>query len=295
MLSKLIPLAVVGVCVAVTQVVAYFTSDRNNFNMNYVAIYTIGLQWLVYIHAGGFFGNERTEKYYDLTGCLTYLTTLGLNYFLNASNFGVRQIYLSTLIGIWTVRLGSFLFMRIHNNNGVDSRFTEIKACLCRFFMTWTLQGVWVFLTILPLLVISQQKIDQPALNYIDYIGIGLWSFGFIFEVVADQQKSNFRKNPENKDKFISTGLWSISRHPNYFGEIVVWIGVSVSAFSGVQTWSVFVSPVFIALLLIFVSGIPMLERKADTVYGNDEKYQQYKKGTPTLVPFIGRRGDAMF
>jgi steroid 5-alpha reductase family enzyme len=199
------------------------------------------------------------------------------------------------MISIWALRLGAFLFIRIHNNNGVDSRFTELKQSNFTFLMTWTLQGVWVFMMLVPLLVISQRKSIRSRLGYLDYIGICIWIFGFVFEVVADQQKSNFKSDPENKGKFISTGLWAISRHPNYFGEITMWIGVALCAFSGVPTFSVFISPVFITLLLIFVSGIPMLEKKADERYGADEKYQEYKRNTPVLVPFIGRSGDAMF
>lgn len=136
-------------------------------------------------------------------------------------------------------------------------------------------------------------------LGVLDYIGIPLWAIGFLFEVVADYQKSSFRKITENKDKWIASGLWSTTRHPNYFGEIVLWFGNALIAFGGLGMKArgafVFISPIFVTLLLIFVSGIPSLERAADQKFGKNPDYQKYKKATPVLVPFIGRRGDAMF
>jgi steroid 5-alpha reductase family enzyme len=167
-----------------------------------------------------------------------------------------------------------------------------------RFMMAWTLQGVWVFFTMLPVLILHQAS-EDVNFGVFDYIGLPTWAVGFLIEVIADFQKSAFRKLADNKEKFIHTGLWAISRHPNYFGEILLWIGVALSAFGGLSARPrasfVFISPVFVALLLIFVSGIPLLEQKADKKYGEDDAYVQYKKKTPVLVPFIGRAGDAMF
>lgn len=285
---------VVLICLALTQSLAYFANKSRNFIMNYLAAYIMAVQWVVFIHAGGFFGNNRTEKYYDLTGSLTYLTTVILSLILSTGKITVRQIILSSFVGIWSARLGWFLYTRIHNSGGVDSRFEEIKKDNFRFWMAWTLQGTWVFICLLPVLQVSQHPVDRK-LDTLDYVGIGLWVSGFLFEVIADYQKSQFKANPDNKNKFIDSGLWSISRHPNYFGEIILWLGITLSAFSGTQSYFVFITPVFVALLLIFVSGIPMLEQKADERYGHDEKYQQYKKSTPTLIPFIGLRGNSPF
>lgn len=284
---------VVLICVALTQTLAYYGNKSRNFIINYLAAYIMAVQWVVFIHAGGFFGNERTEKFYDLTGSLTYLTTVGLSLILS-TKITVRQIILSAFVGIWSARLGWFLFTRIHNSGGVDSRFEEIKKDNFRFWMAWTLQGAWVFICLMPVLQVSQHPEDRK-ISTLDYVGIGLWIFGFLFEVIADYQKSQFRANPDNKNKFIDSGLWSISRHPNYFGEIVLWLGITLSAFSGTQSWIVFITPVFVAFLLIFVSGIPLLEQKADERFGLDEKYQDYKRSTPTLIPFIGLRGNSPF
>jgi steroid 5-alpha reductase family enzyme len=212
-MSKVVALVstiVVLICVAITQSLAYYGNKSRNFIINYLAAYIMAVQWVVFIHAGGFFGNQRTEKYYDLTGSLTYLSTVALSLILS-TKITVRQIILSSFVGIWSARLGWFLFTRIHNTGGVDSRFEEIKKDNFRFWMTWTLQGTWVFICLLPVLQVSQHPEDRK-LATLDYVGIGLWTFGFLFEVVADYQKSQFRANPDNKNTFINSGLWSISR-----------------------------------------------------------------------------------
>lgn len=259
----------------------------------YLAAFTVGIQWVVFLHAGGFFGNERTEKYYDLTGSLTYLSSIALSLFLT-NNIGMRQVILSSFVAIWAARLGWFLYTRIHNNNGIDSRFENLKKDNFKFWTAWTMQGLWVFTCLFPVLKLSQLQVLTP-LTTLDYAGFGLWASGFIFEIIADHQKRKFRENPENKGKFIDSGLWSISRHPNYFGEILLWTGISLAAYSGTKSPLVFISPVFVSLLLVYISGIPLLEKSADEKFGGDKKYQDYKKNTPVLIPFIGRKGDATF
>lgn len=298
-----INLLVIVVCIAITQVVAYLATPREivverKYVLNILALYAMAVQWIVFIHAGGVFGNERTEKYYDLTGSLTYLTTLALSVYFVKGKLTARQIVLCLFVAVWASRLGWFLFTRIHSSNGVDDRFTVIKKSTSRFLMAWTMQGMWVFITILPVLILNQAT-EKRNFGVLDYVGIPLWVVGFSFEVIADFQKSAFRKVAENKERWISSGLWSISRHPNYFGEILLWIGIALSAFGGLgmrpRAAFVFLSPVFVALLLIFVSGIPLLEQKADKKFGDNDLYRKYKETTPVLVPFIGRKGDAGF
>jgi steroid 5-alpha reductase family enzyme len=118
-------------------------------------------------------------------------------------------------------------------------------------------------------------------------IGFLVWLIGFGFEVTADQQKSNFKADPENEGKFINTGLWSWSRHPNYFGEIVLWIGVAIIALPVLSGWQylTLISPIFIILLLTRISGIPMLEKRADEKWGGQEDYESYKAKTSILIP----------
>jgi len=152
----------------------------------------------------------------------------------------------------------------------------------------WTIQGLWVFLTALPVFCLNSTKEDADFPSWCDYLGMVCFGLGFACEVIADNQKTAFAADPENEGKFISTGLWKFSRHPNYFGEIMLWVGiffVCSSVFSGFQ-WVAVESPAFVAFLLMKVSGIPLLEARADEKWGEDQAYQAYKATTPELVPW---------
>lgn len=196
-----------------------------------------------------------------------------------------RSILLWALVVIWAARLGTFLFRRIHKA-GKDDRFDEIKPSFIRFLNVWTIQGLWVTFTMAAALV-AITSTNHKALDISAIIGFLIWILGFSIEVAADAQKSCFNANPENKGKFIQTGLWSRSRHHNYFGEIVLWVGVAIIALPVLQGWQwiAFISPVFVTLLLTRVSGIPLLEKKADQKWGGLEEYEIYKKNTPILIP----------
>jgi steroid 5-alpha reductase family enzyme len=293
-------LTLVVPCFAVSQGLAYAASAGDYKQLGRLAAFAILLQWVVFfLHASGLvFGNERTERYYDLTGSLTFLlTSAWSSTFVPSAARSERQKIVTTLLQVWALRLGSFLFSRIASHGGVDSRFTAIKPSLLRFFGAWTLQGVWVFITALPVLSLNQ-AVDKKPLDVVDYVGVLLWGTGFLFEVTADLQKTFFLQG-SNK-KFIDTGLWSLSRHPNYFGEILLWIGVAMISSNGMKAWSSqaissWVSPLFVALLLIFISGIPMLEKASDAKWGNQKNYKLYKEITPVLIPIVGRKGSAPF
>jgi steroid 5-alpha reductase family enzyme len=241
------------------------------------------IQWLVFIPSYFF----QTEKFFDLTGSLTYISviTVAVCYSRYSVDLDTRSILLAALVGIWAVRLGAFLFGRIRKA-GRDDRFDELKPSFIRFLNVWTIQGLWVTFTAAAALVAITTS-TRKELDVFAVIGFLVWIFGFVFEVVADTQKSRFNANPENKGKFIQTGLWSRSRHPNYFGEIVLWIGIAFIALPVLQGWQwvAMISPVFVTLLLTRVSGIPLLEKKADKKWGGQEDYETYKKNTPVLIP----------
>ena len=240
------------------------------------------IQWIAFIPAYIF----QTEKFYDLTGSLTYLLVIWYSLTLSSdqfTNLNGANIVIVLLISLWAIRLGSFLFMRIHHD-GEDKRFRSIKPSASQFFMTWTLQGLWVSLcSMCALTAISTNT--GIVTNAFFYIGLALFIFGFAIEVMADMEKSAFKANQENKDKFITTGLWARSRHPNYFGEIVLWTGIAVMSFSSLQglQYLTLISPIFTYLLLVYVSGVRMLEARGDLKWGDDPDYQNYKKSTPTL------------
>ncbi|MCU0486192.1 MAG: DUF1295 domain-containing protein [Anaerolineales bacterium] len=238
------------------------------------------IQWLVFIPSF----LRQTEKFFDLTGSLTYVLVITLA-LIFSRGIDARAILLWAMVVIWALRLGTFLVRRIHKA-GKDDRFDELKPSFLRFLNVWTIQGLWVTFTMAAALVaITTTK--QVELDLFALIGFLIWIFGFSMEAVADLQKSRFNADPANKGKFIHTGLWSRSRHPNYFGEIVIWIGVAVIALPVLQGWQwvALISPIFVTLLLTKVSGVPLLEKKADEKWGGQPDYEAYKKHTPVLIP----------
>jgi steroid 5-alpha reductase family enzyme len=202
----------------------------------------------------------------------------------------IRSVFVAAFVSVWTLRLGIFLYKRIVKA-GEDRRFREIKKSLPKFLMTWTLSALWVFLT-------TVNAITLIALNPLEPVGIFFvvgslfWLLGFGFEVIADRQKKHFSEQPENKGRFITQGLWSVSRHPNYFGEIILWSGIGIISLPFLSGWQfmTLVSPVFVFLLLTRISGLPFLEDKAEKKWGEDKDYIEYKKRTPILVPFFGKK-----
>ena len=241
------------------------------------------IHWIAYIPAYLF----QTEKFYDLTGSVTYLSVVWFvflsTYQSISLNFG--NLILVLLISIWTIRLGLFLFMRIHKA-GEDKRFRTIKTSASQFFMTFTISGLWVTLCSMCALVAISSP-EGLVMNALTYVGIILFIIGFGIEIVADNQKTAFRSIEANKDSFITSGLWSKSRHPNYFGEVLLWFAIAVISFSSLEGLQLItlISPVFTYILLVYVSGVRMLEDMNDKKWADDEQYKSYKKNTPMLFP----------
>ncbi|MCB2178369.1 DUF1295 domain-containing protein [bacterium] len=239
------------------------------------------LNWLAFIPAY----IRQTEKFYDLTGSITYISTMLLAFFLNPEARDIRSVLMLVVVMVWALRLGSFLFSRIQSE-GKDGRFDEIKPSFVRFFHAWNLQALWVTFTVIAASM-TMTSVTHQSLGIWGILGAFVWLFGFVIEVIADNQKTAFRKDPANKGKFINTGLWSRSRHPNYFGEITLWLGVMLIAVPVLQGWQwiALISPIFVTLLITRVSGVPMLEARADEKWGGQEDYEEYKKNTPVLIP----------
>ena len=252
-------------------------------------LYSYVVHWIFFIHAYIF----QTEHYFDATGSFTYISLSIILIFnsLFSSSFEGLNPY-TYLIGImvilWSLRLGMFLFKRV-KDVGQDIRFLEMKKDFFRFFMTWTLSGLWVFLTYVAGLsaMTSINLIENMSFYHFIFMltGFLLWVVGFVIEILADNQKKIFRENPSNKGKFISSGLWAWSRHPNYFGEIILWLGIAIIAFPSMEGGEFLglISPLFVYVLLTKISGIPMLEKSSDNKWGLEEDYIKYKKTTPIL------------
>jgi len=237
------------------------------------------LHWLMFVPAYAF----QTEHYFDLTGSISYITTVVAAVMLSSS-LDLRDLIICAMIVIWAVRLGSFLFWRI-KKDGQDTRFIVMKTQFIWFLMTWTLGGLWVLVTMAAGLAAITSNITED-LGALSYIGISLWLFGFAVEVAADRQKRRFKALPENKGRFIKSGLWAWSQHPNYFGEITLWFGLTLVALPVLSGWQLctLISPIFVYLLLTRVSGIPLLDRLALKKWGNDPDYIAYIESTPSLI-----------
>ena len=243
------------------------------------ALLAYAVQWLVFVPSF----LAHTEHYFDITGSATYLAVTALALF--AGNGDMRAHVIAVLVAVWALRLGSFLFVRV-KQDGSDGRFDELKFSFPRFLMTWTIQGLWVFLTLAAALAAMTVATSVP-MGTLAWVGVVVWVVGFGIETTADAQKRAFKRDPANAGRFITTGVWAWSRHPNYFGEITLWVGIALIAAETLSGWRwvTMISPVFVFVLLNFISGVPLLESRGKKRWGADPEYQAYKARTPVLVP----------
>ena len=245
------------------------------------------LHWIAFIPSY----MAKTEKFYDIVGTVAYLSVLAAASYLTVissnNNLQLRSIIAISLVFIWALRLGVFLFIRVLRV-GEDRRFREVKQNFSKFLVWWSVSALWVFLTAANALTMIINNVSSTDDLYF-YFGLLLWLIGFSFEVIADEQKRRFKSDKNNKDAFISSGLWRFSRHPNYFGEILLWVGMAVIALPTLIGWQyvTLISPIFIYLLLTRVSGVNLLEERADQKWGGTEEYDLYVERTPELIPFI--------
>ena len=249
----------------------------DNFSLKMLIFYIFLIQWLVFVPCFIL----RTEKIYDLTGSFSYV--FAIIFVLYNSSQSIPSLILGAAIIFWAVRLGFFLFFRI-KKAGEDKRFKEIKQSPTRFFLAWSLQGMWVSICSLCALtaIASESGVVE---NIYFYTGLLIYIAGISIEIIADKQKTRFRSLEKNKDTFITSGLWSKSRHPNYLGEILLWFGISVmsiSSLSGFQ-YITLISPVFSYILIVYVSGVRILEESGREKWGHLDSYKEYVKNTPVL------------
>ena len=230
----------------------------------------------------------KTEKYYDLVGSVTYITTISLAYF-SVENKTMIDSIIYFYVMVWASRLGIYLFRRVRND-GKDVRFEKAKTHFFWFLQYWMGQALWVSLTACAA-IIAILSPEEDTLPVLAMVGMALWLSGFAIESISDYQKRVFRKENNPSEAFIHTGLWARSRHPNYFGEITLWTGIAVIALNTLNDieYVTLISPVFVYILLTRMSGVNLLERIADERYGHLEEYQRYKRNTPVLVPKLSK------
>lgn len=257
--------------------------DPNNFVLAFLIIFLI--QIIFFAFAAYF----KTDKVTDLSYGLSFVATVAILFFVNKTYF-IWQIILFLMIAVWGIRLSGFLFIRVLKLKK-DYRFDGIRENTIRFARFWSLQAVSIWLILLPAIV-ALSTIKNPQLDLIAYLGIFVWFFGFIIETIADYQKYQY-KNLENKpQEWISEGLWKYSRHPNYFGEMLVWWGIFIFVIPILNSWLWFtiLGPFYITFILLFVTGIPPLEKKYAEKYADNKDYLLYKNRTSILIPFPKKR-----
>jgi steroid 5-alpha reductase family enzyme len=201
----------------------------------------------------------------------------------------IRKLLMLTLISIWGLRLAGYILIR-KKGKGEDFRYQVFRKKWTRFFhlksylYIFMFQGFLQMVVALPIILVNSSS--PIRIQIIDILGVTLFGGGFLFEIIADFQKYQFKKKPGNKDKLMVTGLWKYSRHPNYFGEAVLWWGIGIISLSVKMGWLGILSPVVITLLLLFFSGIPPLEKR----YANREDFQRYKSITPKFFPWFPKK-----
>ena len=286
------PAATVGVAVVLAAVVAIAGSWQGP-TVGGVGVFALCvavafvINWVAWIPASLW----RTERFYDLTGSVTFVAVVVTALAGSPAPGGAASVWrvvVAAMVVVWAVRLGSFLFRRVRRD-GSDGRFDKIKVHPMAFLATWTLQALWVSMTVAAAL--AAVTVADGLGGVWAVLGVIVWLKGFIIEVVADTQKRRFRSDPANVGRFISTGLWSWSRHPNYLGEITLWCGVALMAVPTLAGWRwvVLASPVFVWFLLTRVSGIPLLEARAAARFDDDPGYRAYVERTPVLLPRLRR------
>lgn len=226
---------------------------------------------------------KKTDKVTDLAYGMTF-ACMSAAIIVQTRNYNLTHLLAALLVIIWGVRLSGYLFYRIQAIK-TDKRFDGIREDVFKFAQFWTLQIIAIWIILLPFLIITQD--NNVKFNSISIIGFLLSVIGILIESIADIQKFRFKNKKENIDKWANIGLWKISRHPNYLGEIIMWVGLyafSLPYLKGIEHLAI-LSPIFITFLLLFVSGIPTIEKKYDKKYKDNDEYQLYKRKTGILLP----------
>ncbi|MFC1700401.1 DUF1295 domain-containing protein [Patescibacteria group bacterium] len=245
-----------------------------------ILLLSLGINTFFFLLASAF----KTDKFTDFTYGFTFIVVM-LTLLFKSGTFYLYQILVTLMVVFWGLRLATYLLVRILRIKK-DSRFDNKRENFLKFLQFWFFQAVSIWIILLPSIFLLSKKIDS-SIDLVMLLGIGFWAAGLLIETISDWQKYNFRNDLENKNKWIQTGLWKYSRHPNYFGEMLVWWGIFIFAIpfmEGISFLNI-LSPIYITFILLFVSGIPLLEKSYDSKFGSDKKYQEYKRKTSILIP----------
>lgn len=285
----MISVLIIILTILIPSTLSLFISDNSiSINGYPVLLYCVLISFTIHLIIFIPSAIMKNEKFYDFTGMIAYLSIIIFalqQKYIQIHSIDIYSLVLSLLISIWTLRLGIFLFYRVLKV-GEDIRFKDVKNNALKFFVWFSISSLWVSLTTMAAMNVVTSKNYNKDLTLL-CIGTIIWIIGFLFEIISDYQKIKFKNNALNKNKFIDSGLWSISRHPNYFGEIILWIGIyiiTLPSTSGLEYLGI-ISPLFVIVLLNKVSGINLLEASADKKWGSSKEYQKYKKITPKLIP----------
>jgi len=195
----------------------------------------------------------------------------------------LKAIVVNILVTVWGLRLAIHIYKR-NSRKGEDSRYVEWRNQWKNFFVrsylqVFMLQGLFLFLIVQPVILVNLS--EKLSFGATEILGIFVWLIGLYFEAVADQQLKVFISDPNNKGKVMDRGLWKFSRHPNYFGEVVMWWGLFLVALPSNYGILTIIGPITITLLILFVSGVPLLEKK----YAGRPEYEEYKRKTSIFIP----------
>mmetsp|Transcript_7901 Transcript_7901/g.28031 ORF Transcript_7901/g.28031 Transcript_7901/m.28031 type:complete len:329 (-) Transcript_7901:93-1079(-) len=229
----------------------------------------------------------KFDKITDFAGSMNFII-IALMSLIIGDWYSARQIILVAEVLICRFELAIFLLMRVLKR-GKDDRFDEVREHFCRFFGFWVFQAIWAWTCTAPAVLACAMPADAP-LDYRDFVGIAVFVVGVSMQFLADYQKSEFRANPANKGKFCDVGIWSWSRHPNYWGEILIWTGIFVGSLAATDNsiiWAGLMSPLYTLLILLGFSGAPIAESESNKRYGrgaNAEAYAEWRRATSPIV-----------
>lgn len=209
---------------------------------------------------------------------------------INIDKFLIIKLIPTILVMLWGFRLSYYLFKRNYKKEE-DYRYKDMRqrwgknVNIDAYFKIFMLQGLLMSIISLPIIFFNSTYIDK--FNLLNIFGLIIWIIGYLFEVIGDYQLKKFIKNPNNKGKIMTYGLWKYTRHPNYFGESVMWWGIFLITINSSLSYYGIISPIFITFLLVFISGIPLLEKK----YENNKEFQEYAKKTSKFIPWFVKKG----